>query len=87
MLSIWSGPKFCHVGKGQVTIVKTMDRGGTGMNAVTITTIYPRKEFCPSQGSRQQPLLKSCMLPTELHWQGTPDKKSLDLSTLTPLFL
>ena len=50
-----------------ITIVKTMDSGERGMNPVTMTVTKPRKEYWPSRGSNQQPLIfRSCTLPTEL---------------------
>ena len=44
-----------------------MDSSERGMNPVTMTIINPQKEYCQSQGSNQQlPVIKSCMLQTEL---------------------
>ena len=45
------------------TIVETKDRCERGMNPVTMTNINFWKKYCPSQ---QPPVLKSCLLPTEL---------------------
>ena len=39
-----------------------MDSGGRGMNPVTIIIITPQKDYCPSQGSNQPPVLKSGVL-------------------------
>ena len=45
--------------------VETMN-SERGMNPVTMTIINPRKEYWPSRGSNQVPLvLESCTLPTE----------------------
>ena len=42
------------------TIVETINSGESGMNAAVMTIIYPRKEYCPSQGLNQRPpVLKS----------------------------
>ena len=50
-----------------ITIVETMDCCERGMNSVSMTIINPWKEYCPSQGSNlSPPVLKSCVLPTEL---------------------
>ena len=47
--------------------VETMDSSERGMNPVAMTIIDPQKEYRPGRGSNQQPpVLKSCMLPTEL---------------------
>ena len=54
-----------------MTIVETMDSGERGMNPVAMTIIDPQKEYWPSQGLNQQPLLKSAMLSTEL-WENGP---------------
>ena len=43
-----------------------MDSGERGMNPVAMTFINPRREYWPSQGSNQGPVLKSAMLLTEL---------------------
>ena len=36
-----------------ITIVKTKDSGEKGMDPVPMTIINPRKEYCPSYGSKQ----------------------------------
>ena len=41
------------------TIVKTMDSSDGGMNPVTMTIINPWKEYWPSRGLNQQPLVSS----------------------------
>ena len=42
-----------------------------GMNPVAMTIINPRKEYWPSQGSDQRPVLKSAVLPTDLWGLGS----------------
>ena len=64
---------FCPINwlLSHIIIVETMDSGGREMNSVAMTIINPQKEYWPSQGLNQQPpVLKSCMLPTELWGLG-----------------
>ena len=50
-----------------INIVKAMESSERGINPVSMAVINPWKEYWPSRGSNQQlPVLKSCMLPTEL---------------------
>ena len=49
-----------------ITIVETKNKRERGMNPVTMTFINPQKEYWPSRGSNQQPVLKPTVLPTEL---------------------
>ena len=43
-----------------------MDSGERGMDPVAMTIINPRKEYWPSRGLNQRPVLKSAKLPTEV---------------------
>ena len=53
------------------------------MNPVAMTIISPQKEYWPSQGLNQQPpVLKSCMLPTEL-WARPQIEVFADILNLT----
>ena len=55
-----------------ITIVETINRDERGMSPVAMTIISPGKEYWPSQGSNQRPLvIKSTMLPTWL-WGLAP---------------
>ena len=51
-----------------ITIVETMDNSARGINPVTLTITYSRREHRAIQGSNQRiPVLHSCTLTTELH--------------------
>ena len=51
-----------------ITIVETMDNSERGINPVTLTITYSRREHTAIQGSNQRiPVLHSCTLTTELH--------------------
>ena len=53
------------------TMEETVDSSERGINPAAMTIINPRKEYWPSRGSNQRPLvLKSCTLPTELFRQS-----------------
>ena len=55
-----------------------MQSGERGKNPVAMTTINPRKEYCPSRGSNQRlHVLKSCTQPTELWGSALIDLKPM----------
>ena len=55
-----------------------MDSGERGMNPVAMTIMDPRKEYWPSQGLSQRPVLKSAMLLSEL-WASACKELNLRL--------
>ena len=57
-----------------ITIVETMDSGESGMNPVALTIIDHRKEYWPSRGSNQRPVLKSATLQTAMGLGNEPKK-------------
>ena len=60
-----------HWLRSHITIVERMNSGERGINSVVSTIIKPRKDYWPRPDSNEQPpVLKTCVIPTELHKIG-----------------
>ena len=63
-----------------------MDRVEGGMNHVAMAVINPQKEYWPSRGSNKQPVLKPCILLSELWGVTQMTKMNATIPILLKLF-